>query len=225
MDFGQLCNEFKCRSSPSVEATARQLARDILEMRNTNKALEVFAISVKYKDPLRSFTGREKYTRSSWIKKTLSDPLVTVQEMSMLSTSVLNVRWTVRGRLKAIGFSLGHMSIVINSTYTLNQISGQVLEHVEEWNVSSSSGLGQAYFWASRVLDVTTEAGNDLVDVVNNMKSRFAKEEENRDIFADPMGDPTKFFQMDGDSQRDVYQVGLFLAFMYLIVQFLRSTL
>lgn len=49
MDFGELCNEFECISSPSVEATARQLARDILEQREGNRALGTFAVSVKYK--------------------------------------------------------------------------------------------------------------------------------------------------------------------------------
>jgi hypothetical protein len=49
MDFGELCNEFVCISSPLVEATARQLTRDILELREGNRALGSFAISVKYK--------------------------------------------------------------------------------------------------------------------------------------------------------------------------------
>lgn len=49
MDFGELCNEFECISSPSVESTARQLARDILELRQGNRALGTFAVSVKYK--------------------------------------------------------------------------------------------------------------------------------------------------------------------------------
>lgn len=49
MNFGELCNEFECISSPAVEATARQLVRDILELRQGNRALGTFATSVKYK--------------------------------------------------------------------------------------------------------------------------------------------------------------------------------
>ena len=49
MNFGQLCDEFECISSPSVEATARQLARDILELREGNRALGTYAVSVNYK--------------------------------------------------------------------------------------------------------------------------------------------------------------------------------
>jgi hypothetical protein len=49
MDFGELCNEFECISSPSIESTARQLARDILEIRSGNRALGTYAVSVTYK--------------------------------------------------------------------------------------------------------------------------------------------------------------------------------
>lgn len=49
MDFGELCNEFECISSPLVEATSRQLVRDILELREGNRALGTYATSVKYK--------------------------------------------------------------------------------------------------------------------------------------------------------------------------------
>lgn len=49
MTFGELCDEFQCVSSPAVESTARQLVRDILEMREGNRALGTFAVFVKYK--------------------------------------------------------------------------------------------------------------------------------------------------------------------------------
>jgi hypothetical protein len=49
MDFGEICNEFECISSPSVEATARQIARDILELREDNRAFNCYAVSIKYK--------------------------------------------------------------------------------------------------------------------------------------------------------------------------------
>lgn len=48
MDFGELCNEFECISSPLVESTARQLVRDIIELRQSNRSLGTFATSVKY---------------------------------------------------------------------------------------------------------------------------------------------------------------------------------
>ncbi|CAA3022452.1 uncharacterized protein LOC111407616 [Olea europaea subsp. europaea] len=226
MDFGELCNEFECISSPSIEATARQLARDILELREGNRALGTFAVSVKYKDPVRSFTGREKYKRQLWATKALDNPTVSVQQMAMLSTSVLNINWTIKGKPKSPLFSLGGDLIVkVNSKFTLNQISGQVIEHEESWDLSASSLIAQAYFWTSRRLFSTVEAGKDVGDSVKDLKNRVSTENENLEIYPDPSGDPTKFFQRDDGFQRDVYQIALFLAVVYFVVQFLRTTL
>lgn len=226
MDFGELCNEFECISSPSIEATARQLVRDILELREGNRALGTFAVSVKYKDPVRSFTGREKYKRQLWATNALDNPTVSVQQMVMLSTSVLNINWTIKGKPKSPLFSLGGELIVkVNSKFTLNQISGQVIEHEESWDLSASSLNAQAYFWTSRRLFSTVEAGKDVGDFVKDLKNRVTTENKNLEIYPDPNGDPTKFFQRDDGFQRDVYQIALFLAVVYFVVQFLRTTL
>lgn len=56
LDFGELCNEFECISSPSVEATARLLVRDILELREENRAIGTYAVSVKYKVCLQIYS-------------------------------------------------------------------------------------------------------------------------------------------------------------------------
>lgn len=226
MDFGELCNEFECISSPLIESTARQLARDILEMREGNRALGTFAVSVKYKDPLRSFTGREKYKRPLWVTDALDSPSVTVQEMVMLSTSVLRIKWTIKGRPKTLLATVGgDLIIKVNSQFTLNQISGQVIEHEEFWDVSASSAISQAYFWISRRLYSTIEAGKDVTEIIRNTANRFTLEKGNREIYPDPTGDPTKFFQRNDDFQRDAIQIALFLAVTYFVVQFLKETL
>ncbi|KAI3932856.1 hypothetical protein MKX01_031838 [Papaver californicum] len=224
MDFGELCNEFECISSPAVESTARQLARDILELRQGNRALGTFSVSVKYKDPVRSFTGREKYKRPLWVTDALEKPSVTVQEMVMLSTSVLNIRWILRGRSKSLSIG-GDVIVKVTSRFTLNQISGQVIEHEELWDLSDSSTTAKAFFWSSRRLNATIEAAKDTIENLKNSAKRFSPEKENVEIYPDPSGDPAKFFQQDDGFQRDVYQIGLFLAVVYLVVQFLKTTL
>lgn len=226
MDFGELCNEFECISSPLVESTARQLVRDILQLREGNRALGTFAVSVKYKDPVRSFTGREKYKRPLWVTDALQNAKATVQEMVMLSTSVLNIKWTVKGKPRSILAAIGgDLIIKVDSTFTLNQISGQVIEHEESWDLSASSPIARAYFWASRRLFATKEAGKDAVDSVKHLSTKFSPPKENVEMYPDPSGDPTKFFQRDESFQRDVYQIALLLAIVYFVVQFLRATL
>ncbi|AES80406.1 hypothetical protein MtrunA17_Chr7g0249441 [Medicago truncatula] len=227
MDFGELCNEFECNSSPSVESTARQLARDIFELRSGNRALGTYAVSVTYKDPIRSFSGREKYKRPLWAITALENPSVTVQEMTMLSTSVLSIKWTIRGKPKSILAGVGGGLILrVTSKFTLNQISGQVIKHEELWDLSSSPASAQAFFWSSRVLFATVESVKDLADSAKNLSASFStKKEENSDIYPDPSGDPTKFFQRDDGFQQDVLQIALLLAVIYFVVQALRITL
>lgn len=113
--------------------------------------------------------------------------------MVMQSTSVLNIKWTTKGRPKSIIASIGGDLIVrVNSKFTLNQISGQVIEHEEFWDLSASSVIAQAYFWASRRLFATIEAGKDVADITKNMGNLFPNQNENVEIYRDPAGDPTK---------------------------------
>ncbi|KAJ0969139.1 hypothetical protein J5N97_022016 [Dioscorea zingiberensis] len=225
MEFGELCNDFECISSPLVESTARQLVRDILEMRKGNRSFGCFSGSVKYKDPVRTFIGREKYMRPLWATDALDSPTATVQEMVMLSTSILNIKWTLRGKPKFPAFLVGNVIVRVNSQFTLNQISGQVVEHEETWDLSESSPIAQAYFWMSRRFFAAIEASKDSFDAAKNMQARFSTDKENMDAYPDPSGDPTKFFQSDDGLQRDAYQIALFLAVIYFVVQFLRTTL
>lgn len=230
LSFGQLCDEFQCISSPAVEATAKQLARDIFEMKESKRALNIYSVSVKYEDPLRSFTGREKYNRQSWMKIALQNPSVAVREMEMLSTSVLNVKWVLQGRPSLFPASLlGDLVIVaVDSTFTMNQISGQVVQHTETWDLSCSSIVGQAYFWSSRLAYVTSEAGKDAAEAIKSINKVFENKDKDGDssrIFSDLPTDPTKFLQVDENPQRDLYQIALFIALLYLLVQFLRLSL
>ncbi|XP_002977067.2 uncharacterized protein LOC9638651 [Selaginella moellendorffii] len=226
MSFGQLCDEFQCISSPSVESTCRQLARDILEIRDGNRALGTLAYFVKYKDPLRSFQGRLKYNRPSWTRTALENPTVAVRQMEMVSTSVLRIQWTIQGRPKLAAASfVGDVLVNVTSTFTLNQISGQVLEHREEWDLSGNSPLAQAYFWLSRIAYSTVEAGKDTSELVQGVSKVIDKNlGDDSSIYVDPT-DPKKFFQVDDNRQKDIYQVGLVLALLYLLVQFLKLTL
>lgn len=116
-----------------------------------------------------------------------------VQEMSMSSTSLLNIKWILKGKPKSLVAGIGGDVIIkVNSQFTLNQISGQVIEHKESWDLSASSAIAQAYFWSSRRLFSTVEFLKDLTESTKNLSSRFQTEKENTEIYPDPLGDPTK---------------------------------
>jgi len=76
----------------------------------------------------------------------------------------------------------------------LNQISGQVIEHEDEWDLSASDLLAQAYFWTSRLAFSTVEAGKDAAEVVKGISKTLnrGKEDDRSSYYPDPSGDPRK---------------------------------
>jgi hypothetical protein len=115
--------------------------------------------------------------------------------MKMLSIDELSINWTLKGRPKnpLIATLGGDLILRINSRFILNQISGQVMEHTESWDLSASSLLAQGYFWVSRRFFSANEAGKDTIDSVKSSMSRLSQRQENNmEIYPDPSGDPTK---------------------------------
>lgn len=192
----------------------------------------------------------------------------------MQSTSNLTIKWAFRGKPKNPFFATigGDVIVRVVSQFVLNQISGQVLEQVDSWDLSASSLPAQAYFWLSRRVYSTVESGKDTIEAAKSTASGLTKEDQNFEAYPDPSSDPTKvheqlccyvtilqiiwpssllilqnsdevssvtpvihsvvlvllvqFFQRPDDGfNQDVYQIGLLLAVIYFIVQFLRTTL
>lgn len=129
----------------------------------------------------------------------------TVQQMVMQTTSVLNINWTLRGKPKSPIFSIGGDVIVkVDSIFTLNQISGQVIEHQEFWDLSESSLLAQVYFWTSKRLFATVEGGKDASDFIKDLTNRVTTDNKNIETYPDPTGDPTKVM-MHCDGIHNIY--------------------
>ncbi|KAG4926803.1 hypothetical protein JHK85_053289 [Glycine max] len=117
-------------------------------------------------------------------------PLEIVQNLVMLSTNVLSIKWTIRGKPKFV--LEGDLILRVTSKFTLNQISGQVIEHEEFWDLLASSARAQAFFWTSRTPFVVVESIKDLGDNANNLSSKILTKKKNLEMYVDPSGDPTK---------------------------------
>ena len=118
-----------------------------------------------------------------------------MREMAMESTSVLKIKWVLRGQPKFAGS--GDLVLSINGKFTLNQISGQVVEHIEDWDLSGSSPLAQAYFWLSRLSYSTLESGKDSLDALKEFNEKLLEDSrgnQNENVYKDPT-DPTKVSQ------------------------------
>ncbi|CAI5495851.1 unnamed protein product, partial [Closterium sp. Naga37s-1] len=138
-------------------------------------------------DSIRSFTGRDKYRRLSWIRSALQNSSVHMLGMSMESTSVLVITWQLRGYLVIPG---GLLDARVTSTFTLNQISGQVINHRDQWDVASSALPIQLAFWASRLAWSTSEAIKDVTEK-SGEGSKSGGGDSNY-IYPHPSGDPRR---------------------------------
>ena len=134
----------------------------------------------------------------------------------MLTTSVLNIKWTLRGKPKlppasALG---GEVVLSVNSVFTLNQISGQVVEHEDEWDLSASDPLAQAYFWTTRLAFSTIEAGKDSAEKMKGMTNALdkGKDDDKNSYYPDPSGDPRKVVYTIGKIMCALFQV-IFVSF------------
>ena len=117
--------------------------------------------------------------------------------MVMRSTSQLTIRWRLRGSFLLPGASQigGPLTLTLTSTYELNQISGQVTDQTDEWELVGSSPAAAAFFWTSRLAWTVAESGRDAKETLGGMK-RFldeGKEGDGGNIYADPT-DPRKVF-------------------------------
>lgn len=118
----------------------------------------------------------------------------------MLSTSELNIKWTLRGKPKlppasALG---GELLLAVSSTFTMNQISGQVTLHEDEWDLSASDPPAQAYFWMTRLAFSAVEGGKDFGQGAQGVTKQWLTKQldnkggDNNSIYPDPSGDPRK---------------------------------
>jgi hypothetical protein len=67
----------------------------------------------------------------------------------MLSTNTSNIKCTLHGKLKILPALVPWGDVILLVDSTLNQISGQVIEHEDELDFSTLNPLAQAYFLKS----------------------------------------------------------------------------
>lgn len=209
----QYCNDFICTSSPSVEPTVRTLANDVENCVDGRRTERVYSAEVTYKDPLRSFTGRDKYQRMKHIAETVTDPkaFITGLELKSLETVVMTYR--LEGNTPG-----GKLDMDFTETYKVNQITGRVMQHEVAWSFGRTGAPAAAYFTATRTAYSTKQAAVDLSEAAETLLA--AEENPNKDFQGDP-NDPMKFFQQEDTSMNDMLTFAFFATALYAVVQVL----
>lgn len=208
----QYCDDFVCNSSPAVEATIRSLARDI-ERANGVWTRNLFAATVVYKDPYRSFKGREPYARQDFIPHSIQSPTVKVTRMEMIDGSTAKISWILTG-------NLGPLPVVVNgfSKLLLNLLTGQIERHEDSWE---TSGLGAVAWNVSRLIWSAKMSSVDAANASKNLIQSLSSGDEEDGSYTtmrDPT-DPTKFFQHKDPFYNDaIFYMGV-LAVLYVFVR------
>ncbi len=120
----------------------------------------------------------------------------TLHEMTMLSTNMFNIKWTLHGKLKILPTLVpwGDVILLVDSTFTLNQINGQVIEHEDELDLSTWNPLAQAYFLKSWLACLIVEAIKDITKIMKGVRKTFnqGKKNDRSSYYLDPFVDLRK---------------------------------
>ncbi|KAA6428517.1 MAG: hypothetical protein FRX49_01393 [Trebouxia sp. A1-2] len=210
------CDDFVCTSSPAVEQNLRALARDVV--RTSTWTSDLFADEVRYKDKFRSTEGIAQYKRQTYLAGAVKAPKVLVTKLRMISRDVGAVNYRMRGSIASVP-----VDIDFEDVFELNLLTGRVLKHTETWDLSRCSLPGKAAFiasriiWATRQASITSQASDTKDGGSKIMQSFSSLDEGDQQGFTQNPSDPTRFFQPQDNGNKDLIQVALVIAVLYLI--------
>lgn len=210
----KFCNDFECTGSPAIEPTVRALAKDIeRSVCNSNRTMTNYLMQVKYSDPLRSFEGREKYATMKYISDTIGDPKASITGLKMETPDVVLISYRLEGNTPA-----GKLDMDFEERYTMNQITGRVLEHKVSWDTARTGAPAAAFYVASRT---AYSKKLDLQDASDNLNATFDDMMGQDDQMQGDPTDPLKFFQQQDNTYNDMFVFAAGVTLIYAVVQVL----
>ena len=93
----QICDEFVCKSSPAVEGSLRQIATDIVALREDKRSLNPFANDLEYDDGARAFVGRDGFADHTYIRDNVGEARAAVTRMAMDGLDRATIEWRLVG--------------------------------------------------------------------------------------------------------------------------------
>ncbi|PSC69156.1 hypothetical protein C2E20_7333 [Micractinium conductrix] len=205
------CDDFECTSSPSVEASVRQLAKDLT--RANGKWTPIYASNVEYSDAFRRFKGPDGYARLDFVATSVGDPAVSIQSMRMLDNSAAEIRWRLTGWV-------GPLPVDVEGTteVAMNLLTGRIERHSERWDLRLCSPPAAAAWTVTRALWAAKQASTDAGAAANQVLNTLTSvDDEDTMTQADP-NDPMKFFQQKDSSKQDtVFFVAIVLLFWAMV--------
>jgi len=217
------CDDFECKSSPTIEQGIRSIARALA--RNQTVDAPMLMDKVSYQELFLNFQGKFGYQEATALfKKDTQGLLSRVNSMKMLpgKGDTVEIKWRMQGAFKGKPFVVNVVDVL-----TLNLITGRVEKQKRTWDFKNG-GSGGTGFLLNRTL-----LGAQVLLKVQQEKQRLAEEAKNNtDSGSDSYGvsssgmpsDPTKFFSNSSDNfQQDAILFCLGVAVLYFLTKGLEA--
>jgi len=211
----KFCNEFVCTSSPAVEPTVRTLASDIERSVDGKRTLRCYSNDVKYKDPMRSFEGRDKYERMHHIADSFKNVQAYINKVELEGLDLVVIEYNLKADAPA-----GKLDMDFTEKFKLNVISGRVVSHEVSWTNGRTGAPAMAFFTASRAAYMAAQAASDVTASFDEALDSAAPSNE---VYGDP-NDPMKFFQQPDNTYQDMFVFAAGATLLYAVVQVLLLT-
>ncbi|EFN57299.1 hypothetical protein CHLNCDRAFT_143902 [Chlorella variabilis] len=205
------CDEFVCTSSPSVEASVRQLAKDL--QRANGRWAPIYASTVEYRDAYRRFKGPDGYQRLDFVSTNVQQAAVAVTGMRMLDNSSAEIRWRLTGKLGVLPIDVAGTTEI-----EMNLLTGRIERHREKWDLAACSPPAAAAWNASRALWAAKQASGDAQRAAGRALDTLTSVDD-EDQYSQPNpNDPGRFFQQGDTFKQDAALfVGVVMLFWGLV--------
>ena len=217
----QICDEFVCKSSPAVEGSLRQIATDIVALREDKRSLNPFANDLEYDDGARAFVGRDGFADHTYIRDTVGEPRAAVTRMAMDGLDRATIEWRLVGSTPG-----GKLDVAVTTELVMNLITGRATKCTETWDASASDASAATFLKSTRaataipknVADAARRAAKNLEGKLGSAEDAGAE-----DVYVDP-NDPMKFFTNSNKPEDDYLQYALIVAAVWLVYEGVKAT-
>jgi len=227
---GIVCDEFECTCGPDVERTIRQVMRDTADVQETQRSLAPYAENVLYSDGVVSFKGRTNYRKLGPFFTSAESSRGTVdlsrqpastsntQAAQLLSVKSVDMgeKVTVVSRVTA-ETPAGELVVQVTDRYTMNLISGKVVEHEASYEAQGNPAAG-AVLLSRRAATALKFGAQKASDVIDSIDEGTQSGEDSNNYYPDPKN-PNKFFQQEDTTFSDGVQIALILSVLYTFVK------
>jgi hypothetical protein len=228
------CDSFECKgTSPAVEGSLRQIARDMRDGKDANRSVVPYAKDVRFSDGARAFRGSEKFKKSNCElnaifggggggggeksdgnneekKFTSAVDSITVQP----GGSAAKILWRIESKDR-------NAKVNVETTLEMNLITGKVLSQDDQWKFVKGGEIIESKRKALAVPDKVGNAVDEIMRTVDDATRAVSElvnsKEGGEDDYAVDPNDPMKFFSYENNQNRNLSEFALLLALLFLI--------